>query len=313
MDAQHVAIAVGVPLLAGIVASALALFALPAVAPRKRREGLRRVTFAWVIPALTGLAVLVGSWVWQSGLELWPRNVTQRFPAVAVAAAVVGLLLGAAPIARRWFLAAPLASLAAGFGAWAFIEPLSDSVLPTATTWLVIVGVGLYAAVAAVTLEAGAKRWPNWSVPAAMSCLIGFGALGATQGFANAPIVLGAPAGFLPGVFAIAAFASIAPFVKISAPPIPGLGAATAVLVATLAVFANWLGHTEQWLMFALILAAPLATAACLLPPLKKRGPFTRVVIAAIPAMIILGGQVARAVPELVEAMNPSDEYDYDY
>jgi hypothetical protein len=143
--------------------------------------------------------------------------------------------------------------------------------------------------------------------------LVGTVGLGATGGFANAPLIVGGAA----GAFGVLAVIGLVPIKKPAVTVSGGGGVATAVLLVGLAAFANWLGDEERWLMLGLLLAAPVGAGlvVVLRKPLKldeRRN--LALVVAAVPALGLAGAQAGMAVPALIEASGGGDPYgDYSY
>ncbi|KAA0212881.1 MAG: hypothetical protein DYG94_13660 [Leptolyngbya sp. PLA3] len=248
---------------------------------------------------------LLGSYAWQTRLDLWPKQAQYRFPLVALAAGLLGLAPALLPNFRRLALLAPLAALAGGFVAWIFLSLLHESLISVPMRWTWIVVSALLTALHAVTLVRVADRLPGWRSPLLLSALAGTVALGATMSFANAPLVLGPAA-------AVAGGALLAAIIHPRAAFTCGAAASVALLIGGTLVFANWFGDRERWLMYALLAGTPLATALALLPPISRRGPTIRLLAAALPALALGGVQAARAIPPLIESMTqPAGTYDY--
>lgn len=274
----------------------------PAPSSPPRRDS--RLLSALLILLFVG-ATLLGSWAWQSRLDLWPKQAPYRFPMVALVAGLLGLAPALLPIARKPAILAPLGALAGGFIAWMFLSLLHESIISESMRWTWIGLSALLTALHAITLERVTTRLPGWRAPLLLVALVGTIALGATMNFANAPLVLGP----------VAAVAGGAIFAAIVHPRLAftyGAGAASAVFIAGTVIFANWLGDRERWLMYALLMAAPLATGLSLLPPIARRGPTFRFIAAALPALALAGTQAALALPPLIASMTqPADAYDY--
>lgn len=250
-------------------------------------------------------ATLLGSYAWQSRIDLWPKQAQYRFPLVATVAGLLGLFPAMLPMFRGPALLGPLSALAGGVVAWAFLSLLHESIISEPMRWTWIALSALLTATHALTLERVTTQLPGWRAPILLSGLVGLIALGATMNFANAPLVLGP-------VAAVAAGAMLASIVNPRLSFISGVGAATAVFITGTVVFANWFGDRERWAMYALLMAAPLATGLSLLSPFARRGPTIRFIAAAIPAVALAGIQSAQAIPPLIKSMSqPADTYEY--
>ncbi|USN98180.1 MAG: hypothetical protein H6810_08310 [Phycisphaeraceae bacterium] len=273
------------------------------IASREKRIGTPGPSVAWLLPGLLAGGSLLGAWAWQSRVELWAESVTHRFPAVALAALLAGLAGTLIRLRRSAVFTALPALVAGGFVAWAFLGALHPSLISEPGRWGWIAGVALLTGVQAWAIEVGARVLPGWKMPSVLWVAIGLIALGATGGFASAPLVVW-PASAV--CFALAGAGIIRRDVNL----LRGVGPAIAVLIAGLATFSNWFGDRERWLMFALLMAAPLPLALAGLPVLRKKA-ILRLVVAAIPAVALPGIQAVIAVPALIRATEGSDEYDY--
>lgn len=313
MGPREILLSAFVPGLAAVVLLAPAAFFLrrrdrwreaPRHGPSSTRCCEACLLGAGLILLLVG-GTLLGSYAWQTRLDLWPRQAQYRFPLVSIAAGLLGLATALLPIFRRPALLAPLSALAGGFVAWIFLSLLHESLISETMRWVWISVSALFTVPHALTLDRVTSSLPGWRGPVLLSALAGTIALGATMNFANAPLVLG-PAAAVTGGAVVAAV--IHPRLAMA----HGAGASTAVLIAGTVVFAQWFGDRERWLMYALLMAAPLTTGVSLLPLLAQRGPMVRFIAAAAPALALAGLQAARAIPPLIESMSaPADGYDY--
>jgi len=260
---------------------------------------------ALALPVLIAAGMALGSWAWQSDLALWPANVTQRFPAVAIAILAAGLGTTMVPHRFRLLIAPVLSALGGGFAAWAFLAPLPDASLGAGATWGFISLAASLAAAMGLVLEASLEKLAGWAGPALLSMVAGISALAATQGWANAPLVIGPVAATL-------AAAVIPGLFYRDRSVLPGAGAALAVALTAAAVFSNWLGDEVSYRMFTLLALAPLSIGVVLIPYVAKRSLLVRLAIAAALSLGLAGAQAAIALPELMEAVSPGDDaYDY--
>lgn len=301
MDTREIILASIIPL------SASLLLLLPAHAILARREariGRPAPILAFMLPPLLAGGVALGAWAWQSRVELWPQSVTHRFPAIALVAMLAGLLSTLSPLGRRPRFAAIPATLAGALVAWAVLGPLDASVISEPSRWGWITGLALIAGAAAWSFEAGAEQLPAWRAPVLLWLLFGLTALGATAGFANAPLILWPVAAVC---FALAVAGLFRPGTNL----LPGVGPTLAVLLVATIAFSNWFGDRERWLMLALLLSSPLGFALAALPPLRSRRPILRLAVAGIAALTPPAIQAAIALPELIRASSASGEYDY--
>lgn len=262
--------------------------------PSARWSSTRWLAALFVLILVAG--TLLGFFAWQSRLDLWPKQAQYRFPLVALTAGLLGLAPALLPIFRKPALLAPLSAAAGGFVAWIFLSLLHDSLISEPMRWTWIGLTAVLTALHAVTIERVTTRLPGWRSPLLLAALVGTIALGATMSLANAPLVLGPAAAVAAGAIAAALVHPRLAFTH-------GVGAAAAVLIAGTIVFANWFGDRERWLMYALLVSAPLATALPLLPPIARRGPNVCFLAAVIPALALAGAQAARAIPPLIESM----------
>lgn len=262
-------------------------------------------SLSWLVVLLIAAGVSLGSYGWQTRLDLWPRQAPFRFPHAAAIGCLAGLVVAMLPAVRRAWALAALAAVGGASAAWLFLSLLHESLIsePARWTWIVLSGAG--AAAQAMVLERVADRLPGWRAPMLSAVLAALIALGATMSFANAPLVLG-PVGAVLGGAMLAAI--IAPRLVL----MPGVGVTSAIMFVATITFANWFGDRERWMMYALLMAAPVATGLCLCPPFSRRGATVRLLAAAVPALALAGAQAARAIPPLVRSMSqPSDAYDY--
>ena len=300
MGGREMMLAVGIP---GAVGLAV-LVGAALLAGRKRADGAARA-LGWLVVLLAGAAVVMGSYAWQSRVALWPDSVTQRFPFVALVAVVVGLL-GVFVFGRRRWASGAVAAVGGGMVAWAFLSELHGSLISEPARWGWIVGSGVLAGVMAWVLEAAGGKLDGWRGPTLLAGLIGMTGLGVTEAVVGGPLLLG-------GAAAVFGASAVAGIVRWKVAWFPGPGAASAVLMVGVLVFANWFGDRERWVMFGLVAAGPMAAGVCLLPAVAKRGPNVRFAVAALVVLVVLGVQAGRAVPPLMEAMRPSGEMDYEY
>jgi len=263
------------------------------------------VQLSWLVILLVFGGVVLGSYAWQTRIDLWPRQAQYRFPAVAIIAAAVGLVVAIVPIARRTWVLSALGLVGGGFVSWMFLSLLHESVLGASLRWLWIVVSAVVAGLSVATLERVVERVDGWRGGVVVSVLAGLLALGATMSFANAPLIL--------GPVAMVSLATVPAAVIFPGHVyMRGVGATAAIVIVGVVVFANWFGDRERWVMYALLVAAPLSTGLCLLPRISRRGATLRLVAAALPAVVIAGIQAARAIPPLIESMSQSDGgYDY--
>lgn len=301
MDTREIVLASIVP------ASASLLLLVPThalLARRAARTGRPAPTLSWMIPPLLAAGVALGAWAWQSRLDLWPDSVTQRFPAIALAALLAGLLSTLSPMGRRPLIAAIPATLAGALVAWAVLGPLHPNVISEPARWGWIAGLALIAGAAAWSFEAGAEHMPTWRAPALLWLLFGLTALGATAGFANAPLILWP-------VAAVCSALALAGLFRPDANILRGVGPTLAVLLVGTITFSNWFADRERWLMFVLLASAPLGFALAALPSLRSRRPILRLAVVGVAALTPPAIQAAIALPELIQASSGS--YDYDY
>jgi hypothetical protein len=265
--------------------------------------------WSWVLSGVVVLlmagATVLGSYAWQTRVELWPGQATHRFPFVALVAGVVGLLVAFA--GRRWRWVGVVGSgVGGGVAAWAFLSLLHESLISEFTRWGWVVGVALLVGVQALVLERVSARLTGWRGAVVFSLMAGLVAVGATEAFINGPLVLGPVA----AVFgALCVVGLIRPGVSDGA----GVGAALAVLMGGVAVFANWFGDHERWVMLGLLMGVPLGSALCLLPTVASRGVNVRFGAAVVGVVVIGGVQVGRAIPPLLESMSPAGEDGYSF
>jgi hypothetical protein len=282
--------------------------------PRMRkREGELGGGVLWLLPVLVGGLTLFGAYAWQTRVEVWADAATHRFPAVGIAAAVAGLIAWVPLVRRRWWAQGVVAAVGGGFVAWAFLSTVHPDFLSVSARWGWVAGLAVVAGVQGVALEGAGRVLFNWRGPALLWMLVGTVGLGATGGFANAPLIVGGAA----GAFGVLAVIGLVPIKKPAVAVSGGGGVAAAVLLVGLAAFANWLGDEERWLMLGLLLAAPVGAGlvVVLRKPLKldeRRN--LALVVAAVPALGLAGAQAGMAVPALIEASGGGDPYgDYGY
>jgi hypothetical protein len=256
------------------------------------------------VPVLVFGGVVLGAWVWQSRADLWADSVTHRFPAMGLAALVVGLLSTLTPLRDRAWGGAALATVGGGFVAWAVLGPLHESLIGNTARWVWIGAVALIAGVQSWAIDAATRRLDGWRGPAVLWLLFGTIGLGVTAGFANGPLVLWP-------VAAVMFAAACVGWLNRDANLLRGCAPSLAVVIAGAVSFAHWFGDEERWVMFALLMAAPAALALAALPGLRER-PWARLLVPAGAALALAGAQAGMAVPGLIEASSGGgDEYDY--
>lgn len=275
------------------------------IARREKSRASPGPAAAWLVPILLAGGVVLGSWAWQTRVELWPDSATHRFPAVALTALLAGLLGTLTPLRRSPVLLALPAFAGGGLVAWAFLGTLHPNFISETARWGWIAGVAAIAAIQAWAIETGAEALPGWRMPGVLWLLAGVAALGATAGLANAPLVLWP-------VAAVCFGAAVAGLIRRERNLLRGVGPALAIYYSGTVAFSNWFGDHEQWLMFALLAAAPIPLALAGFPALRGKNPLVRLLVAAVPAFAMSGVQAAIAVPELIEATGGGDEYEYD-
>lgn len=346
MDTRQILLSMLPAVVTGVLA-ALAFLAARVIL--KQRSPWSGAFPAGPVPLLIAAALTVGAYAWQSRVELWAVSTTHRFPALALIAAAAGTLVWiirrlphkaaasasattstttsastgnlaetsqhpfqhveppASPL--RLAASALVALLAGGAAAWIFLGALPDAFLSPRGRTLWIIALAAAAALQAAVLESVLVRLAGWRGPALLWALVGTIALGLSAGFANAPIVVGAVA----ATFAPIALAGLLRVQGRGLAPLHGTGTALAIVIVGATTFANWFGAKENWPMLALLLAAPIAAAAALLPALRAR-PLAALAAAALPAVALAGVQAAIALPPLIEAAGgggSSAEYDY--
>lgn len=305
MGPREVVLSTVVPVVVGLVVyGLLSLFI---------RNGSRRADgpasspsgWSWAVPLMVAGGVVLGSWAWQTRIELWADAVTHRFPAIALAALLAGLASTLTPLRTRPLLAAIPAVLGGGFAAWAVLGGLHESLISEPARWGWVAGVAVLSGVHAWSFEAAGRALPGWRGPVLLWLLFGVAALGATAGFANAPLVLWPVSGV---VFALILYGLTSRGVNLLA----GCGPALAVVLAGAVSFSHWFGDRERWVMFALLMASPVGLGLAALPALRAR-PIARLVVPGLVALGLAGAQAAVALPALIEASGGGDEYEYDY
>lgn len=307
MGPREILLAFGVP-------GAVALVALIAAAwlgiPRGREQaegGVRSVWWLGVFAAvLMAAGTVLGAYAWQTQVVLWPKGAPYRFPMVALIALTGGFMSMIAGQGRwRWGGRCAVA-IAGSLAAWVFLSLLHESYISAIERWLAIAGVGVLAGVHGWVFSATVERLPGWRWATVMWLATGLMAIGATEAFVNAPLVLGPMAAVFGAMVLVSLWRRDAQFSA-------GVPAFAAVLMAGVLTFANWFGDHERWVMFGLLAAMPLGTGLCLVPVLARRGPTVRFMVAAGAVLVIGGVQAGRAIPPLIESMQPGDESSYEY
>jgi hypothetical protein len=264
-----------------------------------------------VLPALTVLLLaggtVLGSYAWQSRVEIWAESVTHRVPTVALVALVVGLLGVLTPARRSAVAAGMLGTLGGGVAAWMILGALHESLISEAARWGWIAGVGLIAGVQSWAIRVGSRAMPGWAGPALVWLLTGIAALGATAGLANAPLVLWPAAGC---AFALVVVGLLRRRMDLLA----GVSPAIATVFMGVLAMSHWFGDQERWLMFGLLAGAPIGLALAAIPALRSKPIVIRLIPAAVASLGLAGAQAAIAVPALIAATSDSgggDYYDY--
>lgn len=298
-------------MLAGVVPAVVGLVVLVfAQALLGRGNGAERGRgHGWVVPGLVvllvGCGVVLGSWVWQSRVEIWTDSVTHRFPAMALAAVVAGLVVAVTPLKSRAWAGALVAVLGGWFVAWAVLGPLNERYIGETERWVWIAAVGLIAGAQSWAIDSGTRRLDGWRGPAVLWLLVGLLGLGVTSGFANGPLVLWPVAGVM---FAAAAVGVFHPGVNL----VRGCGPVFAVVISGAVAFGHWYGDVERWVMFSLLMAGPIGLGLAALPGLRER-PWLRLVVAGGVSLGLVGAQAGMAVPGLIEASGGGGDEYYDY
>lgn len=263
-------------------------------------------SLGWLTLLLLAGSVVLGSYAWQSRVDLWSASATHRFPAIAGVALVAGLvcvLVG--PIARRPLLQAVPAALGGAAVAWFSLGVLHPSFIGQTERWAWVGGVGVIAGVQAFAIAAGASRLTGWRAPVLLWLVLGLIALGATAGLANAPLVLFPAAGVM---FALGVAGLFRPRVDL----LRGVGPFLAVLVCGATTFADWFGDVERHAMFGLLVAAPVGLGVAALPGIRRARPVVRLLAAGVVSLGLSGAQAGMSVPSLIEAQSGGGDW-YDY
>ena len=300
MDQQQILIGVAAPTGVAAVTLAGAWLGVPRVMGKKKGWAGDGPRFA--LPVLVGGLTLFGAYAFQSQIALWPEPATQRFPALGLLAAAVGLIASIAFVQRRWWGLMPIAAVGGAFAAWMFLSTVAPQFLGETARWVWVGVIGLVTALNAWSLERVGEKLHGFRGPALAWALLGTIGLGVTAGFANAPLIIGGAAAAF-GVLAAIGF--VTPKVSIAR----GGGAALAVLISGLVAFSNWLGDTERWVMLGLLLAAPMGAALTLAlwKPLKLEDRTNlALIVAAVPALGLAGAQAAMTVPGLIASTSGS-------
>ncbi|MCB9844527.1 MAG: hypothetical protein H6811_00870 [Phycisphaeraceae bacterium] len=260
----------------------------------------------WVLPILLGLALIPIDLARDPRVQVWPKETTERFPHIIVAACLFALIDTAvrAPLWLSAILRIPL------FGAvsWAILEPLprTGDASPGGF-WLLIAGLGAALAAVSIAIDASARRVPTWIT--ALILLVAIAPI--------APVVLSdfppdaprpafslSPAHFAQGAFQAGALIAALGAVALAHPLCRALRVDRALAVPTIALAAailcaaRWFGGSwagAGWTpglpipALALFLLAPAAAAVPALPGIRRRGPMIRLGLGALFAAICAG------------------------
>ncbi|MEM7622855.1 MAG: hypothetical protein AAF235_06590 [Planctomycetota bacterium] len=257
-------------------------------------------------PLVIAAATLLGAYAWQTSLEIWPRSATQRFPVIALAAGAAGLLAALVPSGLRIVTSSVFGGAAGAFGAWVFLGVLQEPIITDAERLQWVGYIGFRVAVLAAVLEVALRVLPGVRGPLAIWAVVGTIALGLTQGWANAPLVLGPVAWATLGLGLLGVL--VGPRNVLA-----GSGTTIAVMLGSAATFSNWFGDTERWPMLVVLLDAPLLLGVAALPWFASRAAWIRLLVAVAAPLLLAGVQAGIAVPGLIAATTASDDDAYDY
>jgi hypothetical protein len=271
---------------------------------RAEDSAMGPISIGAVFVLLVGAGTVLGSYAWQSSVELWAASVTHRFPAVALAATLVGLVSVLTPLGRSAIGSGVLGATGGGVVGWMILSALHESLIGETERWAWIVGTGLIAGAQAWAVRVGSRALPGWGGPGLLWLLAGVTALGATAGLANAPLVLWPTAG---AAFGLAAAGLLRRGTDLVGPASPAIAT---VFMGVLAM-SHWIGDQERWVMFALLSAAPLGLALAAIPALGSRPIWVRLIPAGVVSLGLAGAQAAVAVPALLEATTGSGGGEY--
>lgn len=310
MGVREIVISSVVPALIAAVVLGLGWVVWPRIRKNDGEPGGRAL---WLLPVLVGGLTLFGAYAWQTRVEVWADAATHRFPAMGLAAALAGLIAWVPAVRARWWAQGVVAAAGGGFVSWAFLSTVHPDFLSVPARWGWVAGLAVVAGVQGIALEGAGRVLHNWRGPALLWMLVGTVGLGATGGFANAPLIVGGAA----GAFAVLAVIGLVPVKKPSVTIAGGGGVAAAVLLVGLVAFSNWLGDEERWAMLGLLLAAPVGVGLVVVLRKALRLDERRnlaLVVAAVPSLGLAGAQAGMAVPALIEASGGGDPYgEYGY
>lgn len=306
-------------LLAGLVPGALsgiglilAVVALPRLANRvgEDNSGTRRGEARsrgresrWLAPLLLAVCMPLGAHALAPIQELWPVSVTNRFPAVGLAAGFAGLLVALLPaFPGRRAAAAAIGTASGAFIAWTFLGALPASTTGAAERWGLIAGFAAFAGALALVYDALDAKLEGFRLPLLCGVLAALVPLGAATMFSNGMLAFGP-------LVAIAAAAVVVGLIEPRLRFGPPAFTMTLTLIG-LIVFARWFG-TDAPLYATLLLFAALAAPAAALLPLFRDRPKLRLAAAIAPAALLAGVQAGLAVPAVIEAISPSAAGDY--
>jgi len=127
VGAREILISTGVPVGIAAVVLGFVWLALPRLVGKK--SGWTGDGPRWALPVLAGGLTVFGAYAWQSQIELWPDAATHRFPALGLAAAIVGMVAWVPLVRARWWTLMPVAAAGGAFAAWMFLSTVHPDFL----------------------------------------------------------------------------------------------------------------------------------------------------------------------------------------
>lgn len=306
MGTREIVLSAVVPAVVSVVVLLIASVALGRAQRAESEEAASSrhgpVALGALFVVLLAGGVVLGSYAWQSEVSLWEQSVTHRVPAMGLAALAVGLAGVLTPVRRSAIGLGALAAAGGWFVGWAVLSGLHASLIGETERWAWIGGVGVIAGVQAWAMTRGARVLPGWRGSGLVWLVMGVGALGATAGLANAPLVLFPIAA---AVFGLA----VVGLMRQDADLLAGATPAIAVMFMGVLSLSQWFGSEERWVMFGLLSAGPVAIGMAAL--LGGKPTWARLVVAGVVSLGLVGAQAAVSVPALIEASSGSGDEDY--
>ncbi len=301
MTPQQAILAILIP---GVV-SAIALFALSFLPGSKRpaengESASRDRMFVRPWPAIVAVAAFffadLGLNQWH---DLWPKDATQRFLAVGVAAALIGALHSLA----GWVTLTVVLRVVLGAGlALGVLVPLPEMYMPRGLLIVLTIASGLWLAGTGAMLDAAGSRLPRAAILLALLLM----AIIAAPGLFKSGYAGGAR--LAAGLGAIAGGALVAAVLRRqSLPQLSGFHTVWLAVFASILLVTYGYQEVPAWWALPIMAIAPLGVVAGLF----VKHPLLRVVLAGLVSAVIVVGATLAVVASASNNTAPEEELYY--